>query len=417
MLVLLLCGVLATVTAQVSYDVELTQMTDVEYPDNPDIGYCASTYDHDYFADKGQLTRLDNGHYTLHLPTRSGGQIAFTDIDLRSWMPTGPDYLLSDDYLTEIAIINQEWNRNQVALRSSPMSSTDPQIVRVDLARNCLNAYLWEVIAYIQEDGKEKAFAHVWFDFPHEEYAYLFNLVNAKDFSTYATSLVNWQDPESKIVNVDLLRTVVKEHKTRYDDLSDHSYPLGGARIKKRKEIVTPTSFETMRDLQADQTTFATFATPGMYTRSDPRVTQLGRLQVLNSAIVKSTYSPDAEATSEITLDFSDPATGRETSLIIGGINLVDMPVLSPEDCNSGWKSSMGFGNHTFYETYEEHEAHDASSSLYYAYFTDEKGRWLDSHTIGVDGPLMHWDADGKLHVWLLSFERHALVGHYALEW
>ena len=48
----------------------------------------------------------------------------------------------------------------------------------------------------------------------------------------------------------------------------------------------------------------------------------------------------------------------------------------------------------------------------------DENGKWLDSHTIGIDGPLLHLDENDPtlLHVWLLSFERHALVGHYTIQ-
>lgn len=417
LLTLILCGAVTITSAQVNYGVELVQLTDIEYPDNPDIGYRATTYDHDYFADNGHLSRLDNGHYTLVLPTRTGQEVAFTDIDLRSWIPTSPSHLASNDYMVMLAVINQEWNRNQVAFRSTPMTSSDEQVVRVDLARNCLNANLWEVIIYIEEDGKEVSFAHAWFDFPREEYQHLYNRVNNEDFSKYADYLVNWQDPPQQEIDKDLLRTIVHEHETTYQDLSNHPYPMAGARVKKRKEIVTPVSFETMRDLQSDQTTFATFAPPGLYTRSDPRRTQLGRLQEVVDIVVRTVVSPDKQKTTEIELTFNDRSQGRTTHLILGGLDLVDMPVIEPEQCNDAWKSSMGFGNHTFYESYDQHERHDASASPYYAYFTDEGDRWLDSHAIGVDGPMIHWGPDGKLHVWLLSFERHAIVGHYALEW
>ena len=38
----------------------------------------------------------------------------------------------------------------------------------------------------------------------------------------------------------------------------------------------------------------------------------------------------------------------------------------------------------------------------------------VDSHFLGVDGPLFHLDIDDAdvLHYWLLSFERHAMVAH-----
>ncbi|MGB0137863.1 MAG: hypothetical protein ACPF83_11560, partial [Flavobacteriales bacterium] len=85
---------------------------------------------------------------------------------------------------------------------------------------------------------------------------------------------------------------------------------------------------------------------------------------------------------------------------------------------NKGFRMSMGIGNHPFYETAEEHEAMRASENPYFGLLLDDQGRWLDSHTVGIDGPLIHRDMDrpNALHIWLLSFERHALVGHYLLE-
>ena len=78
----------------------------------------------------------------------------------------------------------------------------------------------------------------------------------------------------------------------------------------------------------------------------------------------------------------------------------------------------MGFGNHSFYENFVQHTQCKSESNPYYAYLTDAAGNWLDSHKIGIDGPLMHFDSvnNNRLHLWLLSFERHALVGHYTIE-
>ena len=78
----------------------------------------------------------------------------------------------------------------------------------------------------------------------------------------------------------------------------------------------------------------------------------------------------------------------------------------------------MGFSNHTFYEGYADHLAWHSNANPYYAYLADENGNWLDSHQVGIDGPVMYWDVDRPqvLHIWLLSFERHAFVGHYTVE-
>lgn len=53
--------------------------------------------------------------------------------------------------------------------------------------------------------------------------------------------------------------------------------------------------------------------------------------------------------------------------------------------------------------------------SPYYAILPNLQSRWPDSHKVGIDGPLMHLDEEDPslLHLWILSFERHALIRHY----
>ena len=77
----------------------------------------------------------------------------------------------------------------------------------------------------------------------------------------------------------------------------------------------------------------------------------------------------------------------------------------------------MGIGNHPFYEDYASHEDQCSLTNPNFGLLLDENGKWLDSHSIGIDGPLLHLDKDDptKLHVWILSFERHALIAHYVL--
>ncbi|MBK6929710.1 MAG: hypothetical protein IPH12_02185 [Saprospirales bacterium] len=67
-------------------------------------------------------------------------------------------------------------------------------------------------------------------------------------------------------------------------------------------------------------------------------------------------------------------------------------------------------------KTYEAHLRHSASNSPRFCLLTDSKNHFLDSHEAGIDGPLLHRDTAGQLHIWLLSFERHSLVGHYVVE-
>jgi hypothetical protein len=401
------------------YDFSIQSLSDAQYPDNPDIGFRSESYKNNYFL-KGAIQKTDRKWaFQFQFITKTSDTIYFNDFNLAEFIPTIPKTVKSDSYLSEIACINQEWNRNQVQYDKSEFTSSLRNIERVDIARNCLNAYLWEIIVYNKEDGKIVPFAHGWFDFPKPLYAALFEQKNQIAYETHQKALENWFDPESKKIDLTLLRTDLEKMNIKYSDQSNEAYPVAGERLKKRKEVVSPTVFQTMKDLQSDASTFATFSPPGMYTKKEPRKTELGRFyNLLNISMAKTTINAESDTLYEIELRFEHRENHEITRLIIGGMNINDFPVLATENANEGWKNSMGIGNHTFYETSELHQKVHASKNPYYALMLDNDGKWLDSHKVGIDGPLFHFsDKERKtLHLWLLSFERHALVGHYVLE-
>lgn len=397
------------------YAFTVEEFSDDDYPDNPDIGFRASNYRWDYFS-SGKVYRHDTDDFTLTFfaAETTGDTISFPHLPLQTWMPAIPVAVKNNDYLRKQALINQEWNRNQVSFNASAFESTNPEIIRADIARNCLRLGLWEVILFVREGGKEVPKHHGWFEFPETLYAELFAQVNGTDFGPYQAWLSLWKDVEAETLWLSELRQVDRRLVTQTVDRSDAMYPLEGARKKKRKEIVTPEAFAAMRDLQSDKTTFATFVPPGLYSRDTPRATQLGRFKLFDHAEVNQVYI-NGEQFHEMVLHFTDIQGTRKTRFVLGGIDLHALPHLTKEEANAGWKSSMGIGNHPFYEDQVAHEKHNARTSPYYCFLMDAEDRWLDSHAVGIDGPLLHWDAaePNTLHLWLLSFERHALVGHY----
>jgi hypothetical protein len=401
------------------YVFRVTGLSEGEYPDDPDLGHMAAGHDH-AFLDSGVVGSSGNGYDFRFFRSRdrSGPAVELRDIDLLEFMPSIPQHLRQDPYLARLAVVNQEWNRNQVRFERDEFIAADPAIVRVDLARNCLNAYLWEVILFKEEMGAVKPFSHGWFDFPKALYTQLFEERNGVPFSTYKASLEHWADPTMERVDHAQLVTILDSTAVSWRDLSDAMYPLVGARERKYKEIITPWPFNTMRDLQTDSATFATFSPPGYYNRADPRHTQLGRIAQLDRVerfTVRSMASN--EELQELRLSFTDISEERRTTLVIGGLDLGALPLVASEDVEKGWRNSMGFSNHTFYESYGQHVSWHSNTDPYYAYLIDEDGRWLDSHTVGIDGPVMYRDIDDPetLHLWLLSFERHAFVGHYTV--
>lgn len=397
--------------------IPVTNLDTEAYPDNPDLGFMANDYQFTYF-DSVRLKHRDTV-MNLEFTSVSGENLLLEGIDLDQFIPTVPAHVKGQTYLTQVLLINQEWNRNQVRFDAGMFRSGNKRIVRVDLARNCLNSYLWELIVYVEEEGKQLPFAHAWFNFPKELYQQAFERINDFPFAQYAAYLEHWKDIDSEVIPKEVLRKEVEELSVSYTNKSDAMYPLKKARLKKLKEVIYPKQFATMRDLQSDSTLFATFSPPGFYNKADPRVTELGRIHSLENLEVLKVLSPVAGDTLyELNFSFSDHQGERETQLCLGGLSFEDLPILSEEEANDGWKNSMGFANHTFYESYAEHMSCPTSQNPYYAYLSDSDGKWLDSHKIGIDGPLMHWDdvQEGLLHVWLLSFERHALVAHYEID-
>lgn len=418
-LFIILIVVFSSTNENTVMEFQVREFEDDEYPSNPDFGFRSSGYQEDFFK-KGVLTQNEKSLYNLEFQTNEGGSIILNNIDLSTWVPSIPDKFQENNYLTQISLVNQEWNRNQVAFCGNEFFTDFSKIKRIDLARNCLNSYLWEVLVYTEEGKRILPYAHGWFNFPKQVYQELFFDINQRPFDEFAEYLEQWKSPESKEIKREAIRKEIEAMPVDYEDLSDGMYPLSGERAKKLGEILAPKVFSTMRDLQTDSTLFATFVPPGVYNKSSPRKTELGRIFYLDTVMLrKSEQAENDILLHEIEMTFSDKRRTRITKLIIGGLDFAELKELDEKDAHNGWQNSMGFGNHTFYENYSEHIKATPKSNPYYSYLADENDKWLDNHDIGIDGPLLHFDnkSKNKLHIWLLSFERHALVGHYALEW
>ena len=75
----------------------------------------------------------------------------------------------------------------------------------------------------------------------------------------------------------------------------------------------------------------------------------------------------------------------------------------------------MGIGVPPFFQSYEELQRQPPDRSLYASVLLDPADHWIDHHSFGIDGPVMHRDERDPhlLHIELLSYERHALIAHF----
>lgn len=411
------------------YTVPVQELTDDAYPDNPDIGFRSAEYGE--FSHKTlNLSENEDGTFRFEfLPSNDKSDtVVFPAIDVMSYMIDVPEWVKKDEYLTFIGLVNLEWNRQQVRFDKDKdywsvngSNGEADRTIRIDIARNCLNSGLWEVAMFEPKpDGGNTIYYHGWFTFPLDLYGHLFNKKTGLDFADFEEHLVDWKEPRREKVSWSVLKVSEQEIANAPVSLNNELYPLTGARVKKEKNIVAPRNHNVINDFLSDETKYSTFSPPGFYDTHAPRPTLLSLLKVLEGGAVSQIQHQTLTDTvlHEVRIDLSTDDSSKKHSIYFGGIDLRQLPVLTLQDHNKGLKMPMGLSNHSFYETYDKCLSNPTIENPYYGLVLNDQDVWFDSHSLGIDGPIMFWDAEDEsiLHVMILSFERHSFVGHYTFE-
>lgn len=409
------------------YKVPLTVLTDAQYPDNNNIGFRSSaygTYNHsEVIIKKNEMKGWD----VYVTPANSASDtVIIRNVNLLEMMPTIPNYVKGDKGLTQIAVLNQEWNRIQVRYpkencQFKGYGSERDVMSRADIANNCLAKGLWEIILFNKEGTNEMPYFQSWFTFPAELYDELFKQRNGTEIGPYDNMLINYDHSVvGTPVNLNVLRKAEAAQSVTFVSKNDELYPLVGERQTKQKNIIYPVNVASISDFLTNQTTFATFDSPGYYNRNNPRKTVLSHLSKCNSITVAKSYSKNIAWTAgmEITMNFTTEDGSVATTLIIGGIQKSRIPVVSMNTTNKAFQMPMGIANHSFYNSLGDMDKYSSKEEAYFGLLLDKDGKWLDSHDIGIDGPLLFFDDQDptKLHILLLAFERHSFVGHYIVD-
>jgi hypothetical protein len=414
--------------AGATFAASIKMLTDAEYPDCPDIGFRSDAYNTIPYSDV-KLTSKGTMSFDVEITDAKdpGHKITVRDVDLTELVASAPDYVKKDAYLTLITVMNQEWNRHQVGFKPEAPRVTvaggefeTKNVSRVDIANNCLHAGYWEVILFCKVKGDDVPYFHGWFTFPKDLYAQLFEAKNGLAYADFKEYLETYREPAEQVVDLATLRKEVSSTAAQFASKNNELYPLKADRLKKERNIIVPVSRPNIDAFLTDETQFATFSPPGMYERKSPRATTLSKLATLKGVEWKRTTDLSAAGgeSAEMHLAFENKAGNVRTKLIVGGIKLAQLPVLDPADAHKGWNTPMGVALHPFSESYDASVKSPDKQNPYFAMFVNDKGQWINSHNLGVDGPLMFIDkADAsKLHLYLLSFERHAFVGHFVID-
>lgn len=407
-------------------EIAVEEVSPAEYPEDPShrsVNY--SKYGHRSL----RLVQLDDTHFDFVFESEDPAvaTVSFKNIDVGLFIPTLPEWVKGDESLEIIALVDQEWNRQQV--RFNPHSEhieisggdgfEEDHINSLELARNCLNAGLWEVMLYTREGGKKALYYQGWFTFPLGHYKEIFEKKNDVSYWSHWYRLEHWCDPEGTKLDLNQLRTVIDEEEIETQYSPNEKIVVAGEQERKTrtfdaKDVRCWGDFCEKKPIK-----YASFIPPGRYSVAHPWNHEYERIAKLEKTIVRTIQTPTSdEKFHEVELVFRSSRTGKLQRFIVSGIHFQALPMLPRNEYPKGLYMPMGIGVNPFYQTYKELKQTSAHESPYFSLLLDEDGRWINHHKVAIDGPVMHRDMEtpNNTHLYLLSYERHSLVGHFNLQ-
>jgi hypothetical protein len=407
--------------------VSVREFSAKQYPAEP-ANY--STVYNRYGNRQLKVVQVDENHFDFILESTDprAAKIVLKNINLELFVPKVPEVAKNDNNLELISLVSREWNRQQV---SFPPDSEHLEIIggdgfekenlySVELARNCLNSGLWEIFLNVEENGNKAQYYHGWFTFPLGQYKKVFENINPVSYWKHWLRLEKWHNPAGKAINLELLRSVKTEAEVDAEFPQDERIIVAGEQTRKIRNIMAK-NLITWEDFynNNNQIRFATFRKPGFYDPKTPWGNQYWRIGKFEKAVLREIQSKtNAQELQEIELIFSDTRNGDTNKIIMGGIDLQALPQLPTIEYNKGLYRPIGISLTPFSQSYEELKANPPDQIPYYSAILDAENRWIDNHSFGVDGVVMHRDAQNPnlLHAYLLSYERHTLISHYLID-
>jgi hypothetical protein len=360
-----------------------------------------------------ELRDLGNAHYNIRVGDGPGSP-SLENVDLRPFVPRVSALAKGDPDLVRFTLIQRELNRNQT--RFGPTTGAD----ETHVANNCLRAGLWEVLLDKRVESSLAMQYHAWFTFPTEAYGKLFEAANpGLKWSDYAKILAEYPKIDGMAAPLARLRTVEGEVKdlpvtTHLDE------PVQFLPEQKRKSrlVVTP-GIHTYGDfvLASNQPIkTAKFAEPGLYDSKDPVSFDLSWLKAPKAIAWRRVKASDGTAMQELEIAY---ANGYR--IVAGDATLGSLApqAKTPEGDKDVLKLTFGIDTPDIYATVADRAKELESPRPNYLLLVGKDGRHVDNHHAGIDRAFF-WRDDqtpSQLHVWLVGYERIALVSHLTVPW
>ena len=352
--------------------------------------------------------------------------------------PSVPNWVKGDAGLTRLALTDRQWNRQQVSFGRDPdhieVTGGDgfeaKHLVSAELAKNCLNAGLWEVLLFVDEDGQKKLYYQSWFTFPLGHYKKVFEHNTGLSYWRHWYYLEHWFNPAGTAVRLDSLRRVIAEREVPATFDRDEMVLFDGEQVRKRRTTIAE-NVRTWGDFyDARKVRFAAFIPPGRYSVEHPWKNEYWRIDRFEKAILREVESPGSDSPlHELELVLSSTRNGEKVRFLVSGFDPEKLPRLAPQQYAGTMTATardaavraympMGIGTPPFFQDYAALRNAPPHTSPFFSVALDDKDQWINHHDLAIDGPVLHRDdqESSVLHVYLLSYERHTLIGHWRVE-
>jgi uncharacterized membrane protein YdjX (TVP38/TMEM64 family) len=405
-------------------EVPVKECNNLVYPEDPSI---RSIHFGQYNNRTLTLVQKDDTHFDFVFEPGHPhiARVAFRNVDVSLMTPSLPVWTRDDPGLTRIALTDRQWNRQQVRFGPNSVqveiSGGDgfekKNMISAELAKNCLNAGLWEVMFYVKDNGSKTIYYHDWFTFPLGHYKNIFERGTGLPYWRHWYYLEHWFDPAGTPINLEGLRQVQTEQIVSAEFDRNEPVLVAGEQVTKRRTTIAENVLTWKDFYDGRKIRFAQFIPPGKYSMRHLWKNQYWRLVSLDRAISRTIVSPaTSRPLHELELVFSSKS-GEKTRFLVSGIDAGALPALAKGEYDKGLYMPMGIGVPPFFQSYDELRRNPPDKSPYFSLLLDDAGRWVNHHEVAVDGPVLHRDArDPELiHLYLLSYERHTLIGHWVI--
>ena len=402
--------------------IPLREFSMAEYPENPaELSVATGRYGKRSLT----LVKRDDTHFDFILEPGDDhtAKIVWKQVDVSLFATSQPQWTRAHAGNQLIALIDREWNRQQVGFKAtSPMVEVTggdgwekTNLFSAELAKNCLNAGLWEIQLFSQEGGNKAEYYHGWFTFPLGHYRALVERNSGIRYADFWTRLEHWRNPEGTAMDLAGLRTVVKEQPCAVAFDPQERVAVGGEQKRKQRTTLAQ-NVRTYGDWSDGRpVAFGSFIKPGRYSNQHPHGNELWRIGKLERATWREVKSPAVpEPQHELELVFRDTKSGGENKFLVGGFRAEKLPVLATSDYAKGYYMPLGIAIPSFTGGYDDLVKTPPWTTPYYSLLVDSGDRWLNHHEIALDGQVLHRDEKDPdlLHLYFLSYERHAILAH-----